>query len=310
MQADGLKSSLRLLLKSKSQIASFFQLMKPSIMLLVLVTGATALVLEGSLVRRIDLAHLLRFGLVLLGLLLTGGSANAFNMYLERDIDARMARTRNRRPLPLRTIKAPHALAFAIAIGVAGVTIFATFFNLLSAFLSLATILFYSFFYTLYLKPRTPYNIVIGGAAGSMAPVIAWAAVTGSIAMQPLFLFAIIFLWTPPHFWALALYTRKDYEIVQYPMMPIARGDDATKRQIFLYVLALVLFSTASAVLGAGLLYALVASMTGVVFIRKSLVIMRATDNNLARGLFGYSIIYLFAIFGSLMLDAALKIRP
>lgn len=296
-------------MKSKSQIGSFFQLMKPSIMLLVLVTGATALVLEGSLMRGIDPARLLRFGLVLLGLLLTGGSANAFNMYLERDIDARMARTRNRRPLPLGTIKAPGALAFAIAIGVAGVTVFAVFFNLLSASLSLATILFYSFFYTLYLKPRTPYNIVIGGAAGSMAPVIAWAAVTGSIALQPLLLFALIFLWTPPHFWALALYTRKDYEIVQYPMMPIVRGDAATKRQIFFYVLILVLFSTASAILGAGLLYALVATMTGVVFIRKSLVIMRAADNKPARGLFGYSIVYLFAIFGSLMLDAAIKIR-
>jgi protoheme IX farnesyltransferase len=281
--------------------------MKPSIMLLVLLTGTTALVLEGNLVARASIESVLRFCAILLALMLTGGSANAFNMYLERDVDARMSRTKNRRPLPLGTIEPVPALIFAIAIGVAGVMIFFVFFNELSALLSLATILFYSFFYTLYLKPRTPYNIVIGGAAGSMAPVIAWAAVAGRIDIAPLILFAIIFLWTPPHFWALALYLRKDYELVGYPMMPLARGDLSTKRQILLYVVFLVILSAACMFEGAGVLYASVAVIFGAVFIRKSIGIIRSESKAAARGLFGYSIIYLFAIFGGLIVDAILK---
>ncbi len=282
--------------------------MKPSIMLLVLVTGATALVLEGSLVNG-GIVGAARFALVLLGLMLTGGSANAFNMYFERDVDARMTRTMKRRPLPLGKMSPRPALIFAIAIGLVGVAIFAAFFNLLSAALSLATIIFYSFFYTLYLKPRTPYNIVIGGAAGSMAPVIAWAAASGEIAVTPLLLFAIIFLWTPPHFWALALYMKKDYELVSYPMMPVARGDEFTRQQILAYTLALVLFSAACMAIGAGLLYVLVAVLCGILFVVKSARIWRSRSNEQARGLFGYSIIYLFAIFAGLIVDSAFKIR-
>lgn len=287
---------------------SYIQLMKPSIMLLVLLTGATAVVLEGSLLRQGDpVSGAGRFVLILLALMLTGGSANAFNMYFEREIDERMARTRNRRPLPLGQLKPSYALAFAITIGTAGVMIFALYFNLLSAVLALATILFYSLFYTLYLKPRTPYNIVIGGAAGSMAPVIAWAAASGRIDIIPLILFMIIFLWTPPHFWALALYLRKDYEMVQYPMMPVVRGDLSTKRQIMLYVVFLVIFSAACVFEGAGALYAAIAVISGVIFIRKSFQMMKSESDASARGLFGYSIIYLFAIFTGLIADAILK---
>jgi heme o synthase len=294
-------------MKRKFQILNYLTLMKPSIMLLVLITGAGALVWQGSLLRDISIIGMLKFLAILLGLMLTGGSANAFNMYFEREIDAQMVRTKNRRPLPMGQIKPSHALAFATGIGVSGVLIFALFFNILSALLSLATILFYSLFYTLYLKPRTPYNIVIGGAAGSMAPIIAWAAVANTIAIEPMILFAIIFLWTPPHFWALALYLRKDYETVHYPMMPIARGDQATKRQIFLYVIALVLSSAACMFYGAGLLYFVIALGTGVVFIRKSFRMLKGA-NERARGLFGYSIVYLFAIFAALMLDKAINI--
>lgn len=294
-------------MKSKPQISNYLDLMKPSIMLLVLITGAAALVWEGSLLHNLSVLGLAKFGAILLGLMLTGGSANAFNMYLEREIDAQMIRTKNRRPLPMGKIKPAYALAFAIGIGSAGVLIFAIFFNILCAALSLATILFYSFFYTLYLKPRTPYNIVIGGAAGSMAPIIAWAAVAGNIAIEPIILFTIIFLWTPPHFWALALYLRKDYETVHYPMMPIARGDLATKRQIFYYVIALVISSVVCVFYGAGLLYIIIALGTGVVFIQKSFKMLKGA-NERARGLFGYSIIYLFAVFAALMLDKAFNI--
>jgi len=290
------------------QIRNYIQLMKPSIMLLVLLTGATSLVLESSRLAPISPDGLGRFALILVGLMLTGGSANAFNMYFERDIDARMSRTRNRRPLPLRAMQPGQALAFAIAIGVAGVAIFGIFFNFFSALLSLGTIIFYSFFYTLYLKPRTPYNIVIGGAAGSMAPVIAWAAASGRIDIVPVILFMIIFLWTPPHFWALALYLRKDYELVGYPMMPVVRGDLSTKKQILLYVIFLVIFSAACIFEGAGALYASVAAFAGAIFIIKSLKILKSESNALARSLFGYSIIYLFAIFTGLILDAVFKI--
>jgi protoheme IX farnesyltransferase len=277
-------------------------------MLLVIITGATALVLEGSLLSEGFPNGYIRFVLILLGLMLTGGSANAFNMYLERELDARMERTRNRRPLPLKIIRPIHALLFAIGIGLAGVFVFAICFNLFSALLSLATIIFYSFFYTLYLKPRTPYNIVIGGAAGSMAPVIAWVAAAGQISTVPILLFILIFLWTPPHFWALALYIRKDYELVRYPMMPIVIGDTATKRQIFYYVMALVVSSAVCIWTGAGLFYALVAILMGGLFIYKSVRVLKSTTNELAKGLFGYSIIYHFAIFTALMLDSAFKI--
>jgi heme o synthase len=295
-------------LKIKSHIFSYFQLMKPSIMLLVLVTGATSLVLEGSVIKGIQPVGLYRFSLILLSLLLTGGSANAFNMYLERDIDSQMTRTRNKRPLPLGKITPTHALIYAIVIGILGVLIFAVYFNILSAILALSTILFYSFFYTLYLKPRTPYNIVIGGAAGSMAPIIAWAAVSGHLTVTPIILFAIIFLWTPPHFWSLALYLKKDYELVSYPMMPISRGDKSTKRQIFFYVLILVIFSGVCLVFGAGKIYAFIAILGGVIFIYKSLKMLRSATTELAYSLFGYSIIYLFAIFTGLAIDSLLKV--
>lgn len=292
----------------KFKTASYVTLMKPYIMLLVLLTGATSLVLEGSLLQQGWPVGILRFGLILLALLLTGGSANAFNMYLERDIDARMSRTRDKRPLPQGLIKPKRALIFAIAIGVIGVAIFAIAFNLLSAVLALGTILFYSFFYTIYLKPRTPYNIVIGGAAGSMAPIIAWAAVTESLAPAPLLLSAIIFLWTPPHFWALALYMRNDYELVGYPMMPLARGERTTARHILFYVIALVILSAACIWLGAGIIYASIAALAGGILIYRAIRLIESKKDDLSRALFRYSIVYLLSIFIGLMLDSAIKI--
>jgi len=291
------------------KMRSCLELMKPSIMILVLLTGATSLILEGSLVDSRQPQGLIRIFFILAALLLTGGSANALNMYLERDLDSQMSRTRNRRPLPLGKIKPREALIFAISIGVAGVAIFAVIFNLLSAALSLVTILFYSIFYTIYLKPRTPYNIVIGGAAGSMAPIIAWAAASGQISALSLLLSAIIFLWTPPHFWALALYLRKDYELVKCPMMPIAYGDRSTKLQILIYVVILVIFSAGCMIGGAGPLYIAVAGLSGLLFVYKAVRMLPTNNNERARGLFRYSIIYLFSIFSALAIDAALKLK-
>src|SRR5689334_5205604 len=193
-----------------SRVSSYIQLTKPRIVLLVLVTALAAVVMEGSLLR--DPVRLL---LVLLGITLVAGSANAFNQYFERDLDAQMARTRTRRPLPLRHVTPRGALGFALSLGAVSV---ATLFwegSALSAWLALGTILFYGFGYTLWLKPRTVHNIVIGGAAGAMGPVIAWAAASGRLTLTPVLLFLIIFLWTPPHFWALALCVKEDYRKVR-----------------------------------------------------------------------------------------------
>jgi protoheme IX farnesyltransferase len=173
--------------------------------------------------------------------------------------------------------------------------------------MSLGTIVFYSYFYTIFLKPRTRYNIVIGGAAGSMAPVIAWAAASGTIALQPLIMFAIIFLWTPPHFWSLALMAKKDYELVGYPMMPLAIGDRKTIRQIFFYSLALVIFSILLLFAGAGLIYLLTVAVAGSLFIYKAALLLGARPGITPRSVFAYSIIYLFAVFTSVIADATIK---
>ena len=276
--------------------------MKPSIMLLVLITGATSLVLQGDL-----LADPGRFILVLIALLLTGGSANAFNMYFEREIDSKMVRTSKKRPLPLGLIRPGNALTFAIVVGLMAIGVFALFFNTLSAALALGTIIYYAFFYTLFLKPRTKYNIVIGGAAGSMAPVIAWAAATGTVTLTPLILFKIIFLWTPPHFWSLALYIKEDYENVGYPMMPVAVGDSRTKRMILLYTLIVVLFSFLLHYSGAGVVYGFIAFTAGIIFVYRAATLYRSESNIPARKMFGYSIIYLFVLFAGIMVDVVLK---
>lgn len=288
----------------KSVISSYVTLTKPTIMLLVLFTGATALFVEGSMVH-----EPVRFLLVMLGLYLTGGCANALNQYFERNIDAKMERTKKRRPLPMGEISAAHALIFSITIGVTGVLIFAFVFNLLTAVLSLATILFYSLFYTLYLKPNTPQNIVIGGAAGAMAPVGAWAAATGHMAVAPWIMFAIVFLWTPPHFWALALFCKDDYIKAKLPMMPVIKGDDSTLRQMFLYTLALVAMSLALVYFQSGVFYGLVAVVLGFFFIKKAYHLMKNKSEKLIRGLFGYSIVYLFALFFAMIIDSLIGVK-
>ena len=270
-------------------------------MFMVIVTGAAALCFEGSL-----LANVPRFGLVLLGLYLTGGSANALNQYFERDIDSQMARTRNRRPLPRHSLTPDQALVFSAAIGVLGVAVFALFFNALSALLALATIVFYGFIYTLVLKPRTHLNIVIGGAAGAMAPPIAWAAATGTISASSWVLALVIFLWTPPHFWALALFRRDDYVKVRLPMLPVVKGDRATLDQILVYTILLVAVTLAFSLFGTGLIYTAAAAVLGAVFIQKVVATRRHSTPKSQRGLFGYSITYLLVLFGTVIFDKLL----
>ncbi len=267
-------------------------------MLLVLFTGTAALILEGSL-----LNDPVKFILVLLGLYLTGGCANALNQYFERELDAKMSRTRNRRPLPTGKLSANQALVFSTTIGLFGVILFAYFFNWLTAALALGTILFYSLYYTLWLKPNTAQNIVIGGIAGAMAPVGAWAAATNSMDVTPWIMFLIIFLWTPPHFWALALYCKDDYRLSGLPMMPIVKGDDSTRLQILVYSMILVGVSLTLGLFGIGWIYLVTALVLGFLFIQKAYQLYRKKSDQKARTLFGFSLLYLFGLFAAMMIE-------
>lgn len=282
----------------KQTLKNYIALTKPTIMFLVVFTGAASLIWEGSM-----LSSPGRFLLVLVGLYLTGGCANALNQYYEREIDARMKRTAKRRPLPTGQISPKKALTFSITIGVVGVIIFAVFFNLLTAALSLATILFYSLFYTLWLKPNTDQNIVIGGIAGAMSPVGAWTAATGHMDIVPWILFAIIFFWTPPHFWALAMFCKDDYKEAKLPMMPVARGDNSTLTQILVYTVVLFAVSISLLAFGGGWFYAATAIGLGLLFFSKAIKAFKDRTERNFKALFGYSILYLFGLFTSVMID-------
>jgi protoheme IX farnesyltransferase len=282
-------------------IRAYLMLTKPSILLLVVLTGAAGLVVEGSLND-----DPLRFLAVLVFLGMAGASANTFNQYFERDVDAVMRRTRKRRPLPKGLIKPAGALVYAVAMGAVSTVVFAVWFNLLSAALALATILFYSLYYTLYLKPRTPQNIVIGGLAGSMGPVIAWAAAAGSLAWTPVIMAAVIFFWTPPHFWSLAIYLREDYEAVGYPMMPGVKGVPATWRQIFFYTVVTIALSVALYFFEPGWLYLVAALGLGVWMLFWVIRGWRSGSDSAARGVFGVSIVYLLALFFMVIVDRGL----
>lgn len=282
----------------------YIELTKPRIVALVIVTAVAGLVVEGSLLR-----DPVKFALVLFAITLTAGSANAFNQYFERDLDAVMARTRAKRPLPLHRVPPGAALAFAIGIGALAAVLLWAIANPLSAWLAIGTIVFYGFFYTLWLKPRTVHNIVIGGAAGAMGPVIAWAAATGGLALAPVLMFLVIFLWTPPHFWALALCIQDDYRMVKIPMLPIVKGEAETFRQIEAYTLALVALTLLMPFVDAGgLVLGVVSLVLGGIFVAKAIAARRAGSVRAAREVFGYSIVYLFVIFLGMIADAIWRI--
>jgi protoheme IX farnesyltransferase len=281
-------------------VLDYIQLTKPRIVLLVIVTAVAGLVVEGSL-----LHHPARFAVILLAITMTAGSANAFNQYFERDLDATMTRTRLKRPLPRHRVPVRGALAFAIGVGAASVILLAVAANALSAALALATIVFYGFYYTLWLKPRTVHNIVIGGAAGAMGPVIAWAAASGTIALPPVLMFLVIFLWTPPHFWALALCVQDDYRKTGIPMLPIVKGEAETYRQIELYTIGLVALTLAMPFLNSGgAIFGVAALLLGAVFVWKSWTAKRSMTTRSAWQVFGYSIVYLFVLFVAIIVDA------
>jgi len=210
-----------------------------------------------------------------------------------------------KRPLPRHRVPERGALAFAIAVGALSVLLLALVANALSAALALATIVFYGFYYTLWLKPRTVHNIVIGGAAGAMGPVIAWAAASGTIALPPVLMFLVIFLWTPPHFWALALCLQDDYKKTGIPMLPVVKGEAETYRQIELYTIGLVALTLAMPFLNAGgAIFGVSAFLLGGVFLWKSWRAKRAMTTRSAWQVFGYSILYLFVLFLAIIVDA------
>jgi len=220
-----------------------------------------------------------------------------------------MARTRAKRPLPLRRVPPAAALAFAIGIGAVASVLLWLVANPLSSLLAIGTIVFYGFFYTLWLKPRTVHNIVIGGAAGAMGPVIAWAAATGGLSLAPVLMFLVIFLWTPPHFWALALCIQDDYRMVKIPMLPIVKGEAETFRQIEAYTVALVALTLVMPFVDAGgLVLGVVSLVLGGVFVAKAIRARRAGSVVAARGVFAYSIVYLFVIFLGMIADAIWRI--
>jgi heme o synthase len=285
-------------------VRDYIELTKPRIVALVMITALAGVVAERSL-----LHDPIRLLIVLGAIMLTAGSANAFNQYFERDLDAQMERTRARRPLPLHRVAPGRALAFAIGIGVLSVVALASYGSPLAAWLAFGTIAFYGFFYTLWLKPRTVHNIVIGGAAGAMGPVIAWAAAAGHLALAPVLMFLVIFLWTPPHFWALAICVQDDYRRVAIPMLPIVRGEAETYRQIELYTLVLVLVTLLMPFANAGgLVLGVTALFFGAAFVVKAFRARRAPTVAAARGVFAYSIVYLFVLFLGMIADAIWRI--
>jgi protoheme IX farnesyltransferase len=245
---------------------------------------------------------------------LAAGSANAINQYLDRDIDLLMTRTR-RRPLPAHDVTPENAVVFGIVLGVISIALMAWFVNLLAAFLTLLAIAFYVFVYTLMLKRNTPSNIVIGGAAGALPPVIGWAAVTGRVEIPALLLFALVFYWTPPHFWALALRIRKDYEAARVPMLPVVKGVPETARQIALYTILLVAISIVFyPVAGMGPVYLFAAVGLGAAFLWRAFVLWRqatSPEGSLAQAirLYKFSISYLTLLFAAVAVDALLAGR-
>jgi protoheme IX farnesyltransferase len=242
-----------------------------------------------------------------LGTVLASGSAACFNMYFDRDVDALMRRTASR-PLPAGTLAPATALALGFALAALSWGVLAWTSNLLAAGLALASIFYYAIVYTVWLKRRTPENIVIGGGAGASAPLIAWAAVTGGIGVPALALSAIVFLWTPPHFWALALYRRDDYERAGIPMLPVTHGEEETRRRILLYAFALVPATLVLVPLGVvGPIYAVIAILLGGRFLFDAWRLWASREAALAPALFRYSILYLFAIYAALALDVLLR---
>jgi protoheme IX farnesyltransferase len=277
---------------------SYVALTKPRIIVLLLVTALAAMLVAAP---GVISPWIIVFTLA--GGAASAGAANAINQVLDRDIDALMMRTR-RRPIPAGRVAPPFALAFAVLLGAAAFVELAVLVNLTSAVLATSALAFYVFVYTAWLKRSTPQNIVIGGAAGAMPPLVGWAAATGRVEWPALVLFLIIFLWTPPHFWALALYRRDDYARAQVPMLPVVAGEDETRRQIVIYAILLVAASLLLLPFARmGWVYGATAGAIGAVFIALAIRVRRERTPRAAVRLFGYSMVYLALLFAAMVAD-------
>jgi protoheme IX farnesyltransferase len=286
-----------------SRAEDYWQLLKPRVMSLVVFIGLAGMVAApGSI-------HPVLAITTILCIAVGAGAAGCINMWYERDVDALMERTRHR-PLPTGRMQPQQALGFGVFLATASVLLQGVAVNILSAAILAASILYYVFVYTIWLKRRTPQNIVIGGAAGAFPPLIGWAAVSGSLTPAPWAMFLLVFLWTPPHFWALALYKSADYAKAGIPMLPVVAGVRATLQHILLYSLTLPLAVILPWYFGAaGTTYLIGAVLLSLVFVVLAIQLWRGGeefDIRRAKQLFGYSILYLFLVFTLLMLDASL----
>lgn len=274
-------------------------LLKPRVMSLVLFTGFAGMLLApGSI-------DLLTATIAVVCIALGAGASGAINMWYDRDIDLIMERTMSR-PLPAGRLKPSRAFWLGTVLSAVSVIVMAIYVNAMSAILLAVTIAFYVFIYTIWLKRRTPQNIVIGGASGALPPMIGWAAVTNDVSLGSLLLFAIIFMWTPPHFWALSLYRSGDYEKAGVPMLPVVSGIAETKKQMLIYTLLLVPITVAPAFIGMiSYVGGIAIALLGAWFIRHAVRVYRSEGFDAPRAMFRYSILYLFAIFVVLLADNA-----
>lgn len=282
-------------------IQSYYQLTKPRIIPLLLITTAGSMWIAAK--GQIDPLLLL---VTLAGGTLAAGSAQTLNCIYDRDIDYAMERTRHR-PLPSGKVQSRDALIFAIALGLLSFTLLAVFANLLSAVLAMSGIVFYVGIYTHLLKRHTAQNIVIGGAAGAVPALVGWAAVTGTLSWAAWVIFGIVFLWTPPHFWALALMIRDDYAKVGVPMLPVVAGEVATTRQIWLYTLILIpsTFLLIYPLQVTGAIYGSIALILGSIFVKKAWALLQNPDDKqIARSLFLYSILYMMLLCAGMVVDS------
>jgi protoheme IX farnesyltransferase len=295
--ASGLPSEAGRAEPSMAGVGDYLALLKPRVMSLVVFTA-----LVGMVVAPVPMHPVLGF-FALLCIAVGAGASGALNMWYEAEIDAKMKRTAGR-PIPAGRLQPGEALAFGLTLAVGSVAFLGLMVNVLAAGLLAFTIFFYAVVYTMWLKPSTPQNIVIGGAAGAFPPMIGWAAATGGIGLESFLLFLVIFVWTPPHFWALSLYSIEEYRRAGIPMMPVVAGAAETRRQILLYSMLLAPVGALPWLFGyAGLLYGLTAIAGGVLMIAFALKLFQSPAEQAAKQLFAFSILYLFVLFSVLLVE-------
>ncbi len=289
---------------SHEAFKSFYALTKPRVCALIVFTAIIGMFLATPGMVPLDILFFSSIGIAFVS-----GAAAAFNCLIEEKIDAKMARTRGR-PLPLGQVSQKETIIFSVLLGGLGLLMLYFFVNSLTMWLTLVTFFAYAVIYTIFLKPATPMNIVIGGASGAMPPVLGWAAVTNQVTPEALILFLIIFCWTPPHFWALALYRRKEYEKVGMPMLPVTHGEKYTRLQIVLYTIILVVVTMMPFSVGmSGLIYIIFATLLNAYFLYYTVMLYCQYSDKLSMKIFRYSIWYLGLIFLAFLVDHYFKFK-